>query len=133
MTDFDIHISGLAELERALLELSDRAARRALRKGMRRGAIVVRNDARNRVRIARGKLRRSIRVRERSEEQGWMRFAVEVPRSAFYGKFGEYGTSRMAAWPFMRPAAESKTEEAVSTMRDALGEAVQEEMRRARQ
>ncbi|HID8537164.1 TPA: HK97-gp10 family putative phage morphogenesis protein [Stenotrophomonas maltophilia] len=133
MTDFDIHISGLAELERALLELSDRAARRALRKGMRRGAIVVRNDARNRVRIARGKLRRSIRVRERSEEQGWMRFAVEVPRSAFYGKFGEYGTSKMAAWPFMRPAAESKTEEAVSTMRDALGEAVQEEMRRARQ
>lgn len=132
MSDFDIHISGLAELETALLELSDRGARRALRKGMRRGAIVVRNDARNRVRIARGKLRRSIRVRERSDDQGWMRFAVEVPRSAFYGKFGEYGTSKMAAWPFLRPAAESKTEEAVSTMRDALGEAIQDEMRRAR-
>lgn len=132
MSDFDIHITGLSELETALLELSDRAARRALRKGMRRGAIVVRNDARNRVRIARGKLRRSIRVRERSDEQGWMRFAVEVPRSAFYGKFGEYGTSKMAAWPFMRPAAESKTEEAVGTMRDALGDAIQDEMRRAR-
>ncbi|WP_164087160.1 HK97-gp10 family putative phage morphogenesis protein [Stenotrophomonas maltophilia] len=132
MADFDIHITGLSELETALLELSDKAARRALRKGMRRGAIVVRNDARNRVRIARGKLRRSIRVRERSDDQGWMRFAVEVPRSAFYGKFGEYGTSKMAAWPFMRPAAESKTEEAVSTMRDALGEAIQDEMRRAR-
>lgn len=132
MSDFDIHITGLSELETALLELSDKAARRALRKGMRRGAIVVRNDARNRVRIARGKLRRSIRVRERSDDQGWMRFAVEVPRSAFYGKFGEYGTSQMAAWPFMRPAAESKAEEAVGTMRDAIGEAVAEEMRRAR-
>lgn len=132
MADFDIHITGLSELEAALLELSDKAARRALRKGMRRGAIVVRNDARNRVRIARGKLRRSIRVRERSDAEGWMRFAVEVPRSAFYGKFGEYGTSKMAAWPFMRPAAESKTEEAVGTMRDALGEAIQDEMRRTR-
>lgn len=132
MADFDIHITGLSELETALLELSDKAARRALRKGMRRGAIVVRNDARNRVRIARGKLRRSIRVRERSDAEGWMRFAVEVPRSVFYGKFGEYGTSKMAAWPFMRPAAESKTEEAVGSMRDALGEAIQDEMRRAR-
>ncbi|WP_294994255.1 HK97-gp10 family putative phage morphogenesis protein [uncultured Stenotrophomonas sp.] len=132
MVDFDIHITGLSELESALLALSDKAARRALRKGMRRGAIVVRNDARNRVRIARGKLRRSIRVRERSDDQGWMRFAVEVPRSAFYGKFGEYGTSKMAAWPFMRPAAESKAEEAVGTMRDALGEGIADEMRRAR-
>jgi HK97 gp10 family phage protein len=132
VADFDVHITGLAELERALLELSDRAARRALRKGMRRGAIVVRNDARNRVRIARGKLRRSIRVRERSDSQGWMRIAVEVPKSAFYGKFGEYGTSKMAAWPFMRPAAESKTEEAVASMRDAIAAAIDEEIRRAR-
>jgi len=132
MADFDAAITGLAELEKALLELAQPAARRALRKGMRRGAMVIRNDARNRVRIARGKLRRAIRSRERSDDQGWIRIAVEVPRSAFYGKFGEYGTSKMAAWPFMRPAAESKTEEAVEAMRDAIAEAVQIEMQRAR-
>lgn len=132
MADFDVQIMGLSELERALLQLADPAVRRVLRKGMRRGAIVVRNDARARVRVARGRLRRAIRVRERSDEQGWMRFAVEVPKSAFYGKFGEYGTSKMAAWPFLRPAAESKTGESVATMRDAVAEAVVEEMRRAR-
>jgi HK97 gp10 family phage protein len=132
VADFDVQIMGLSELERALLQLADPAVRRVLRKGMRRGAIVVRNDARARVRVARGRLRRAIRVRERSDEQGWMRFAVEVPKSAFYGKFGEYGTSKMAAWPFLRPAAESKTGESVATMRDAVAEAVVEEMRRAR-
>lgn len=132
MADFDIEVKGLAELEQALLQLADPAVRRVLRKGMRRGAIVVRNDARARVRVARGRLRKAIRTRERSDEQGWIRIAVEVPKSAFYGKFGEYGTSKMAAWPFMRPAAESKTEEAVATMRDAVAEAVVEEMRRTR-
>ncbi|HDS1582233.1 TPA: hypothetical protein QEL15_004357, partial [Stenotrophomonas maltophilia] len=81
------------------------------------------------VRVARGRLRRFIRVRERSDDLGWIRSAVEVPRSVFYGKFGEYGTSKMVAWPFMRPAAEAKAEEAVGAMRDALAEAIQEEMR----
>ncbi|MRG98867.1 hypothetical protein GIY21_01010 [Xanthomonas sontii] len=132
MADFDLQVLGLAELEQSLMQLSEPAARRALRKGMRRGAIVIRNDARARVRVARGRLRRAIRTRERSDEQGWMRFAVEVPKSAFYGKFGEYGTSKMAPWPFMRPAAESKTEEAVAAMRDAIAEAVTLEMQRVR-
>ncbi|MBB4126222.1 HK97 gp10 family phage protein [Xanthomonas translucens] len=132
MPDFDIQVLGLAELEQALMQLAEPAVRRALRKGMRRGAIVIRNDARARVRVARGRLRRAIRARERSEEQGWVRFAVEVPKSAFYGKFGEYGTSKMAAWPFLRPAAESKTEEAVVAMRDAIAEAVEVEMRKTR-
>lgn len=61
-----------------------------------------------------------------------MRYAVEVPKSAFYGKFGEYGTSKMAAWPFLRPAAEVKTEAAASRLRDRLAEAIQVEMRKAR-
>ncbi|MET0548542.1 MAG: HK97-gp10 family putative phage morphogenesis protein [Xanthomonas sp.] len=132
MADFDLQVLGLAELEQSLLQLAEPAARRALRKGMRRGAIVIRNDARARVRVATGRLRRAIRSRERSDEQGWIRIAIEVPRSAFYGRFGEYGTSKMAAWPFMRPAAESKTEEAVTAMRDAIAEAVTLEMQRAR-
>lgn len=132
MPDFDIEVKGLAELEQTLLQLADPAVRRVLRKGMRRGAAIVRNDARARVRVASRRLQRAIRSRERSDEQGWIRIAVEVPKSAFYGKFGEYGTSKMAAWPFMRPAAESKTEEAVAAMRDAIAEGVEQEMRRTR-
>lgn len=132
MADFDIQITGLKELDRALQELAWPAARRALRKGMRQGANVVRDEARAKAPIDSGNLKRRIRTRERSEEAGNMRFDIEVPRSAFYGRFLEYGTSKMAAKPFLRPAAEAKTEEAVTVMRDALSEAIEIEMRRTK-
>lgn len=132
MADFDVQITGLRELDAALKELAWPAARRALRKGMRRGANVIRDEARARAPVDTGHLKRSITTRERSDEGADMRFAVEVPRGAFYGRFLEYGTSKMAAKPFLRPAAEAKTEEAVSTMRDALADAIEIELRRTK-
>ena len=132
MDDFNVEIVGLRELDRALQELAWPAARRALRKGMRKGANVVRDEARAKAPVRTGKLRKAIRTRERSEDAGNMRFAVEVPRRAFYGRFLEYGTSKMAAKPFLRPAAEGKTEVAVGAMRDALAEAIRIELQRAR-
>lgn len=138
MADLSVEIVGLKELDRALQELAWPAARRALRKGMRQGANVVRDEARAKAPVRTGNLKRKIRTRERSEEAGNMRFAVEVPRSAFYGRFieegwmPEYGNSRVPARPFLRPAAENKTEAAVTKMRDALAEAINLELRRAR-
>jgi len=132
MSDFDVKIEGLDQLERVLLELSEPAARRAMRKGMRVGANEVRNEARAKAPKASGRLRRRIRTRERSDEQGWMRFAIEVPTNAFWGLFQERGTSTQAAQPFLRPAASSKADVAVSKMRDALREAIEIEMRKAR-
>jgi HK97 gp10 family phage protein len=132
VADFDIQVLGLKELDAALQNLAYPATRRALRKGMRAGANVVRDEVRARAPVKSGNLKRKIRTRERSEDQGNMRFAVEVPRSAFYGKFFEYGTSKMAAKPFMRPAAEAKTEAAVTMMRDSLQIAISLEMSKVR-
>lgn len=132
MADFDIQITGLKELDRALQELAWPASRRALRKGMRQGANIVRDEVRNKAPVRTGNLKRSIRTRERREENGWMRFAVEVRRRAFYGRFLEYGTSKMTAKPFIRPAASEKADVAVEHMRDALAEAIEIEMQRAR-
>lgn len=132
MADFDVQITGLKELDAALQELAWPAARRALRKGMRQGANVVRDEVRDKAPIDTGLLKRSIRTRERKDENGWMQVAVEVRRRAFYGKFFEYGTSKMAAKPFIRPAASNNTDAAVGRMRDALAEAIEIEMQRAR-
>lgn len=132
MADFAVEITGLKELDRALQELAWPAARRALRKGMRQGANVIRDEARAKAPLDTGLLKRQIRTRERSEQEGNMRFAVEIPRSVFYGRFIEYGTSKMPAKPFLRPAAEGKTEEAVTAMRDALSEAIYLEMTKLR-
>lgn len=131
MADLSVEIIGLRELDTALQNLAWPAARRALRKGMRAGANVVRDEARAKAPVRTGNLKRKIRTRERSEEGGNMRFAVEIPRDAFYGRFLEYGTSKMAAKPFLRPAAENKTEAAVTRMRDSLEEAIKIELQRA--
>lgn len=132
MADFAVEILGLKELDQALQQMAWPAARRALRKGMRQGANVVRDEVRAKAPVKTGNLRRKIRTRERREDADGLRFAIEIPRSAFYGRFIEFGTSRIAAKPFMRPAAEAKTEAAVSAMRNALSEAIAIEMRRTR-
>jgi len=132
MADFSVEILGLKELDQALQQMAWPAARRALRKGMRQGANVVRDEVRAKAPVKTGNLRRKIRTRERREDADGLRFAIEIPRSAFYGRFIEFGTSKIAARPFMRPAAEAKTEAAVSAMRNALAEAIAIEMRRTR-
>lgn len=132
MSDFDVKIDGLDQLHVSLQGLAGPAVRRALRKGMRSGANIVRDEARANAPVKAGKLRRRIRTRERSEQDGWMRFAIEVPRSVFYGRFSEFGTSSQPARPFLRPAAANKTDAAVGQMRSALAEAIELEMQRAR-
>lgn len=43
---------------------------------------------------------------------------------AFYWRFVEFGTAKMAATPFLRPGFESRKEQAVDTFKDSLGKGV---------
>ena len=45
-------------------------------------------------------------------------------QDAFYWRFLEFGTPKMAARPFMRPAFESKKNEAVERMKEKLAERI---------
>lgn len=45
---------------------------------------------------------------------------------AYYWKFVEFGTSRMAAKPFMRPAFDSRVQDALEVMRAKLAEKIAE-------
>lgn len=144
-----VKISGVREISAALHQLAGQVAERKLvEKGLRAGATIVRDDARVRAPLLavphphriRGTLQRSIivsrgrpegrnpvmlvRVRPLSRSQiakfkragGSSR---ENPRDPFYWRFVEFGTSRMAARPFLRPAFESGKLRAVDA---ALGE-----------
>ncbi len=62
-------------------------------------------EARRRAPVRTGKLRDSGRVVEDKKESRPGRAAYRVCFE-FYGKFQEYGTSRHAAQPFLRPAAD---------------------------
>lgn len=49
---------------------------------------------------------------------------------AFYGKFLEYGTSKMAAKPFLRPGYDAAHPRALSAVREVMRSAVEEELQR---
>ena len=139
----EIRIHGLNEIRRAMLQLPQRLDNKLLNKGLLAGAQVVRDEARTRAPILKqetprrraGVLRRAIsamrvrpvryaataivRVRNLTTRQisAFKRKSgkggAANPRDPFYWRFVEFGTSKMAAIPFLRPAFDRKKETAV--------------------
>jgi HK97 gp10 family phage protein len=51
--------------------------------------------------------------------------------NAFYGRFLEFGTAKMAARPFLRPAFDARSGEALGIFMDRLRENIERARRRA--
>jgi len=122
MDEIDLKVSGLAELEVKLNDLGRNGSRRALRKGFRQGANVVLKDARQRVRKKTGATARATKVRDEGLKFEDMTFSISTN---YIGRFLEFGTSKMPAYPFLRPAAENKAREAVEVARDVTLAAIE--------
>ncbi len=149
-----VQIKGLAELGRALRELPDRVAKNDLRGSVYAGAKVIRDEARLRApRAAQslgpnqpppGTLKRSVIMKHVPELSGLTRqtFFVLVrhgkkyrkqgkkgtlSQDAWYWRFIEFGTRKMRARPFLRPALEAKRREAAQAMKERLAERVERE------
>lgn len=152
-----VRIEGLRELTRALKDLPDRVAKNGLRSAVYAGARVIQTEARQRAPIAEkpkrpnqpkpGTLRRAIIMKHLREQSGRHRqvFAITVRRGkkyrnqgkkknlsqdAWYWHFIEFGTIKMAARPFLRPALESKRLAAVAAIKDKLADRIQQEANR---
>lgn len=150
-------IEGLAELGKALRELPVRVARNGLRVSVYAGAKVVRDEARARAPKAQqslgpnqpppGTLKRSVIMKHIPELSSSTRqtFFVTVrhgkkyrkqgkkgnlSQDAWYWRFVEFGTRKMRAQPFLRPALEAKRREAGQAMRDRLSERIELEARK---
>jgi HK97 gp10 family phage protein len=145
-------IEGLAELGKALRELPERVARNGLRVSVYAGAKVVRDEARARAPKAAqslgpnqpppGTLKRSVIMKHIPELSSLTRqtFFVTVrhgkkyrkqgkkgnlSQDAWYWRFVEFGTRKMRAQPFLRPALEAKRREAGQAMKDRLSERIE--------
>jgi len=150
-------IEGLAELGKALRELPARVARNGLRVSVYAGAKVVRDEARARAPKAQqslgpnqpppGTLKRSVIMKHIPDLSSSTRqtFFVTVrhgkkyrrqgkkgnlSQDAWYWRFVEFGTRKMRAQPFLRPALEAKRREAGQAMRDRLSERIELEARK---
>lgn len=82
---------------------------------VKKHAYMVEAQAKAKVAVDTGTLRRSIHS---VFENGGLRALVGP--SVLYGKFVEFGTRRMGARPYMRPAAESVLPKFVASMRAAV-------------
>lgn len=116
-----IGIGGAAGMGRVLDDLPRKLSARLLTRALRKGANVLRKEARRRAPKRSGNLRRSIRIRiSKAQRRGLAGAAgvqVYVSRGAFYGAFLEFGSARQPAHPFLRPAFDATD----SAMVDAIG------------
>jgi HK97 gp10 family phage protein len=148
-----VTIEGLDQLAKALRELPKRVARNGLRAAVYAGAKVIRDEAKVKAPVATaplgsdqpppGTLKRSIvmkQVPELSNEQKQTFFVTvrhgkkyrkqgkngNLSQDAWYWRFVEFGTVKMAAKPFLRPAFEGKKLEAVDAIKTRLAERIEQ-------
>lgn len=124
MADLELEVEGLADLERRLTELGGPGARRSLSKGLRQGTNVVLAEARRRVRKKTGATAKATRTKSQGQQGQDLIFSVVTND---VGRWLERGTSKMPAYPFLRPAAENKAREAVEVARDVTLAAIEVE------
>ena len=134
-------ISGLDELQRKLNTLPAELSRRALKKGLRPAGLIFRNEMQQLGARLTGWMLRNIivRVKTNNLDQGSVKVSFSrkqnparigkekhVPSAVQEALWNEFGTSKMHAKPFIRPAFEHKKDEVVRTFAESLSDALSE-------
>ena len=154
MAEFEsVQVQGLDQLAKALRELPQRVARNGLRAAVYAGAKVIRDEAKLQAPVAtgdlganqppRGTLKRSVIMKQIPELSGAQKqtFFVTVrhgkkyrkqgkkgnlSQDAWYWRFVEFGTVKMSARPFLRPAFDMKKHEAVTAIKTRLAQRIEQ-------
>jgi len=131
----DVSVEGMDVLVKALNDFPARVQKNILTSAVRAGATLVAKEARLRAPKDSGQMAKSIGVvKRRSKNKSEIHFAV-TPRKnrphAFIAKFHEFGTSKMPAHPFMRPAAETKAEEVIESVKKKMRQRIDKEIEKS--
>lgn len=149
MSGLDFNLVGFEDLKRTLSELNTESATKVGTVATREGAKIVKQafvesapvgtepTAKTRktktgkvVAFDYGRLRDNIRIRkQRVDNPNTIRFSVGVG-SAFWGLFQEFGTSKMAARPWMRPAFQVAGPRVINEIGKLLGVGITREAKR---
>jgi len=155
----NIQIHGFEDFKRQLAELPGRVGRNVLRGAVNAGASVIRKEAVLRApqytgsvqagHPPSGTLKKSIYQKQIAELSsavqqtffvGWRqgrevqavkRGTKIVNLDAYYGHMVEFGTVKMPAKPFLRPAFEAKKDAAIEAMRAYMAERIPKEVKKA--
>lgn len=109
---FDIEVKGVEETIRNLREFPERIQKNIMAGAIRAGCKPIVESAKKNVTVDSGNLKRSIGiVKRKTKNKKTMKFSVTPRRGGkndgYYAHMVEFGTSKMSAKPFMRPALEN--------------------------
>lgn len=135
-----VGVKGAAEIEALLKKLPDQVARRVVQSALRSGGTLIAKEAKAQLRsVDTGLLKSKIGVRGKkgkaqvgilSGGQTVTRKGASKPqfaRPTKYAKFIEFGTPTVPANPFMRPALDAKSVEAIRKIGEQMGKGVERE------
>jgi len=118
----NITLEGMEDILDRLKELGQRAAP-AENQALYAGAKIVRDNASRRAPRSAGTkehLADNIAISEPKQDENSKYVEVGPKAPFFYGKFLEYGTSKMTARPFMGPAKAESKKQVLETIRQTL-------------
>lgn len=126
-----MHLDGFEELNAALRSVGTRAGGLVLRDAAEAGAKVIAEEARRLCPKKSGKLAEGITAEVGRLQQGRAQFNVSFNKAQWYGKLVELGHAlrrkrrgkvigHVPPHPFLRPALDTKAEEATKTVGDVL-------------
>ena len=104
-------VTGLKELEKKMKQLSDVSRKDAKQEALYAGSVLVQGDASSRAPVDTGNLRSSIDFEVSSDN-------AEIFTPVQYAAHIEYGTSNMAAQPFLRPAIDGSKNNIIKIFSD---------------
>ncbi|ELY4528835.1 HK97 gp10 family phage protein [Cronobacter sakazakii] len=145
MIGINLDFSGLDEIARDLETLSRAENNKVLRDATRAGAEVLREEVIQRAPERSGKLKKNVVIlTQKSRRRGEISSGVHIrgrnmrtgnsdnsmkasdPRNAFYWRFVELGTVNMPAHPFVRPAFDTRQEQAAQVAMERMSRAIDE-------
>jgi len=134
------NVSGNIDIDsllRTLKEFPRNIQKNVMIGATRAASNVVRDRARELVPRDTGNLGKSIVSIQRRAEQGQVKFSVTPSRggknSGWYAHFIEFGTSKISAKPFMRPAFEQSNNESLEASKKYIAERIPKELAKAKQ
>ncbi len=122
--DVEYKILGGEALDKALSQLPRTVERRIVQKGLKAAAKVIVKDAKTRVAVDEGLLKKEIRTKAGPKSRGSVVILIFTSIKAWYAHMIEFGTSKMSAKPFLRPAMDENHSEILKAMGDKIGEEI---------
>ena len=123
-------------LIKALNQFPIRIQKNVMVGAIRAGSNVVRDEARRLAPADTGNLKKSIATIRRKGDRNTVQFSVTPSKggknNGWHAHFLEFGTSKMSAKPFLRPALDTKQDEVLQVIKEYIAKRIPAEVEKAK-